>query len=392
MRKTHRLGIIFLIICLFTTARFSLAQDNKTVQNSQESPVIKVNTELVSFDVQVLNKTTSNPVGGLTEKDFEVYEDNVKQTLTNFSQDKLPLSVLLLVDVSGSVEGITSQIHEGTIKALNALKSGDEFSMMAFASGTGALEAFTTDKKIIIDNMEEIRLKTIGLGQQTRFYEALKESISHIKKFANPNYRKVVVAITDNVLNAPNKEDKEKLLTSLLEAGITVNCILVEDPSLSIGAVVTPASSASMPIVTPPPTPLPDTISAPRDSSGRSGRPTTSTVQSPTSINTTRNRTTVSAQSPTLSVKDIETIQDYVSQTGGEIIDARRDSISNNFIKLVEHLRARYSLGYVPSNTKNNGKLHKLTVKIVSTGQNQHLKKEDLVVKTKKGYFPAKEK
>ena len=38
-----------------------------------------------------------------------IYEDDVKQEITHFSQDKLPLSIVLLVDLSGSVQPISNK-------------------------------------------------------------------------------------------------------------------------------------------------------------------------------------------------------------------------------------------------------------------------------------------
>src|SRR5258708_10894931 len=78
-------------------------------QDTGDSP-IKLRTELVVLDAQVTRKSTRAVVSGLTKNDFAIYEDGVKQQITYFSQDNVPLSLLLLLDVSGSVQPIIDQV------------------------------------------------------------------------------------------------------------------------------------------------------------------------------------------------------------------------------------------------------------------------------------------
>src|SRR6185295_3170394 len=60
--------------------------------------VVKVDVDLVKIDALVLQKNTARIVGGLKNEDFLLYEDGVKQQITHFSQDELPLSVLIAID------------------------------------------------------------------------------------------------------------------------------------------------------------------------------------------------------------------------------------------------------------------------------------------------------
>ncbi len=389
MLKNNFLLSILLIFCLFIPV---LAQSQNSNQNEIEEPIIKVNTDLVSFDVQVLNKKTNNPIKGLTEKDFTIYEDNVKQEITNFNQDLLPLSVLLLMDVSGSTQPINHEIQQATKQALELLKPKDEVSLMAFAAGTGSLDLFTTNKQTIIDNMEKVRLKTINTGQGTNFTDAIKTSITHMNKFSNPNYRKVVIVITDNIVAKPLNSEKQEIIKNLLENNITVSCLVVEDPQRSV-----PVLGASCP--SPSQQRLSNRTATPNFDSFRGGegpqRP-----QRPgkgnSNINTTTNRPPSTSRNlpagtvlpPSLPFA-ADKIDAYVNETGGELFDARRASILEKFVELVDHLRARYSVGYFSSNTKTDGKIRKIKIKVLSTGLEWAVDKDDLVVKSRRGYFPT---
>jgi len=69
--------------------------------------VIKIDTELVSFEVTVVDKN-GKPVRNLKEDEFRVFEDGTErsidffQPLTRNEKDR-PLSVVFALDVSGSM-------------------------------------------------------------------------------------------------------------------------------------------------------------------------------------------------------------------------------------------------------------------------------------------------
>lgn len=392
MLTRKALLVVFIVLSLVipTLAAFPVAQSPE-----QDETTIKINTELVNFDIQALNKKTGRPINGLMPENFEIYENGVKQTISNFSQDKLPLSVLIMLDVSGSVEGISTELREATIKALNLLKPEDEVSLMAFATGVGALNTFTRDKKIIIDNIENVRLKTIAFGRSTAFNDATYQAIDHIKQFANPGYRKVIVTITDNIVLKPLQKEKQEVITTLLEAGITMNGLLVEDTTRI--SPIPGAQSANRNVSRPNPQleliPGSNTTINPRSTQGGPtrrpngrGQGTMRSTVTPDIRVLPEERPPVVANSGSGVGRDV--IDEYVQETGGEIIDARKAPIEEKFVELIEHLRARYSVGFVSSNTKNDGKLRKLKIKVVSSGKEIN----DVAVKTKRGYFTLEEK
>ena len=66
-----------------------------TPESSAE--IVKIDVDLVKVDALVLQKDTARIVGGLNKEDFLLYEDGIKQEITHFSQDQLPLSVLVAI-------------------------------------------------------------------------------------------------------------------------------------------------------------------------------------------------------------------------------------------------------------------------------------------------------
>src|SRR5262245_24016557 len=122
-------SILIVGICMSTLSS-TLSQNNR--DNGVEP--IRLGTSLVVLDAQVLNRRTGAVVGGLKREDFLIHENGVRQEITHFSQDKLPLSIILLLDLSGSVRPYVEQIRDGALQALSRLKPEDEVALLAFAT------------------------------------------------------------------------------------------------------------------------------------------------------------------------------------------------------------------------------------------------------------------
>ena len=77
-----------LVLALFACAPYIVA-----AQEVDPNEVIRVNTDLVVLDAQVIDKKTRKVFGPLRKEDFEILEENVKQQIAYFGQDQLPLSI-----------------------------------------------------------------------------------------------------------------------------------------------------------------------------------------------------------------------------------------------------------------------------------------------------------
>ena len=123
-----------------------------TPSASAQTPddVIRINTELVIVDAQVLNKKTSRIIGSLGREDFELYEDGVKQEITFFSQDKLPLSIVLRFDLTDTVRPVLKPLAHDALQALKHLKPEDEVAVMTYAASAQLIQGFTTDRKLAV--------------------------------------------------------------------------------------------------------------------------------------------------------------------------------------------------------------------------------------------------
>ena len=319
---------LFLFIFLLLANLSTYPQD--PAPNHSEA-VLTFTTDLVVVDAQVLNKKTGRIVGGLKREDFLLYEDGIRQEIAHFSQDKLPLSIVLLLDLSRSVQPTIKQIREGALRALEHLKPEDEVALMAFATKTRLIQDFTPDRQLIADQISRVN-ETAHVGRTTMLSEAFYQAAIHLHRAANPGRRRVIIPITDDVstqLIFIGHSEKE-VLEKLFESGIVV-----------YGLIVYRWEKIEKAMEYTPPRVLEKQL--------------------------TRG-----------------SVKTYATKTGGEVMIAKKEEVDVKLAELIDHLRTRYSLGYVSSNTKQDGRFRKIKLRVTPELETQEGK---LAVLTRQGYY-----
>jgi VWFA-related protein len=129
---------------LFCGCVFSQNQINQ----GNDEGVYRVNVRMVTVDAQVLDKKSGHAIPALKADDFQVYEDKVPQRISMFSQDELPISVVLLFDLTDSVRPVLKPLADGALQALQHLKPEDEVAVMTYSSTAQLIQDFTTDRAL----------------------------------------------------------------------------------------------------------------------------------------------------------------------------------------------------------------------------------------------------
>src|SRR3984885_11029310 len=112
---------------------------------------IHVDTQFVLLDAVVESKKPGHEVDTLSAKDFQLAEDGVPQTITYCSRDQLPLSVVLLFDMTETVHAALEPLARAAMETLGHLKREDEVAVMIFSSRTELLQGFTTNRALAAD-------------------------------------------------------------------------------------------------------------------------------------------------------------------------------------------------------------------------------------------------
>jgi Ca-activated chloride channel family protein len=198
MKTKQKVALVFLLAAAINgAALFSFDQKNNQ-EKSKEGLDYQISVSAISIAVTVQDKG-GRYIDNLTEGDFTIYENNVKQAITYFKHDfTTPLSLTVLLDVSGSM-AIQDKLKESK-EALNDLLTNllgpnDEASLLIFADGEVEVAAdFSTDKKKFLIELE----KAEAYGQ-TALYDAVAVS----PEFANKGKKEKrgLLLITDGIEN-----------------------------------------------------------------------------------------------------------------------------------------------------------------------------------------------
>ena len=145
-------------------------------------------TDAVLVDVEVL--AGGKPVPGLTAADFELKDTGVPQEIQAVSFADVPISLLLALDVSASVEGDRLQrLMAAAREAVAALRTDDEAAVLTFRDRVQVHTGWTRDRAAVASRLGE--LKAAGW---TALYDAVFSAVSLREKAAG---RVVVLVFSD---------------------------------------------------------------------------------------------------------------------------------------------------------------------------------------------------
>ena len=135
--------------------------------------------DVVSMNVTVTENvnSTNRYITDLTEKDFEIFEDGVKQDLTLFNRSNLPVALSLLIDTSSSMEDRMSTAQDAAIGFVRKLRPTDLGEVIGFDSRAEVLQKFTSNTA----ELEQAIRKTVA-GGSTSMNNALYISLKGLKK------------------------------------------------------------------------------------------------------------------------------------------------------------------------------------------------------------------
>ena len=146
--------------------------------------------DAVLVDVQVL--AGGKPVSGLTAADFELKDSGVRQDIQVASFADVPISLLLALDVSASVEGERlERLTAAAREAVDALRPGDQAAVLTFRDRVQLHTDWTSDRAALRTRLGE--LKAAGW---TALYDAVFSAVSLREKAAG---RVVVLVFSDGI-------------------------------------------------------------------------------------------------------------------------------------------------------------------------------------------------
>jgi Ca-activated chloride channel homolog len=181
----------------------------------QDEKSIIIDTELVSFTVTVTDPN-ARLVTGLDKQHFEIYEDKVKQVITFFNDEDVPVSMGIIFDVSGSMKGKIDRAREALKAFIQTSHNEDDFFLVGFNQRANLLAEFTDGDTITN------KFTLVDPRGQTALYDAAYLGIEKVKQ--GRHTKRAILLISDGQDNS-SRYTYGELRKLLKEAGVQIYCI-----------------------------------------------------------------------------------------------------------------------------------------------------------------------
>jgi Ca-activated chloride channel homolog len=320
-------------IALLILVIFSFVPANG--QSTAPDQTLKVRTDVVNVEILVKQRQTGRIISNLSKDEFTIFEDGVSQTISHFRQERLPLSIVLLVDRAGCINAFNDQIRAATVAAFGQLDDASEIAIMTFSNKVSLAQPFTRDRQLITDKIMAIEPQ--HSSEQHYFNAGIYEAATYMDKAANPAGRRAIIVLTSLEASIDfSKISEKEALHAVLESGAVVSGVLVK----TVGG---------------------------RIEQGIRGKPTSVLRH-------------IGLRAGSLKM--------FVEETGGELLSAPPDKMHDTLTQLVNHLAVRYSLAYLPNNTARDGKRRRIRVQLSPTIEQREGK---TVLLTRRSYIMPKD-
>lgn len=295
-------------------------------QNPEQVDVVRIDTDLVTLNVSVFNKTAAQSQVTLQQKDFAVLDDGMPQEIAFFESGENPFDLVLLLDLSGSTADKIGLIRKSAKRFVDATRPGDRIAIFTFTADLQVVSKLTSDHDALKKSIDDIEKPSGG----TNFWDALRFVLEHVAVQSRVEHRRsAVVVMTDGVDNA---------LPGVFGDGSVTTFDELMQIARRMDSII-----------------LPIYLDTEKESNPRSTPPSAYAMAR-------------------------EQLAKLASESGNQVYRASKvKDLDGVYARVIRDLSTVYSIGYRPANRKHEGAWHDVAVQIVGH--------PDLAVRAKRGYF-----
>jgi VWFA-related protein len=335
-RTVRPAAVAALIVC------GSLLVSAQKTSQDQSGFSFRSAADLVSLNATVTD-ASGHAVAGLRAEDFIVYEDGERQQVSQFEAERVPVSLGLALDTSGSMAGEKIAAAQAAVSrfVIDLLGPRDEVFLYRFDSRPTLVQGWTEDRHAVVRS-----LGTVRPSGGTALYEAVADAVPLAA--TGTRRKKALVVISDG-----NDTDSEitigELRQVIRESEVMVYAIGIDGPGGSSGGPQTlPFPGGSIQLPWPRRQPAPPSRRAP----GRGG----------------------------MDGVNAEALRMITDDSGGrtEIIHSAGD-LDPATAGIASELSQQYFVGFVPTRPKD-GRWHQIDVRV---------RNGTYMVRARKGYIAS---
>lgn len=320
---------------------------------------VQLNVNVVNVEAVVYNKKTGAIYTGLKPANFEVYEDNVKQEISNFIPTQGPMTVVMLIEFSRRTDNYFISKGE-VLRPLYTLigqgiKADDNVAIVAFDTRPVVITDFTGDTHAL-DQGLGLLINANAAFSESNIYDALafvlRGGKAEAVDFGGGNLvkgvdyaglkgvdtRSAVILVTIGI-DTFSKLNYDQMRTIISDAGVPIYCIGVGNAyykKYDGSRYMTPEQSLEW-------------------------------------------------------LQAFNTLKTFSRMSGGQYFPVTFPGELNSTMQSITNLmRSQYSIGYTPSNSRHEGKTRKIVVKVDVDGDGKFDDK-DVIVQHRESYIEPKD-
>lgn len=324
------------VITVATNSSVVTVQGAAATQQDDRAFTFRTGVELINVTATVTDNR-GRFVSGLEKEDFLIYEDDELQTISHFSNERIPVSLGVVLDTSGSMDG---EKMSAAMKALDRflfdlLGPDDEIFIYSFSDRPTLVHGWTSNRDSLSRAIRRIRPRG-----GTALYDAVADAVPMAEEGRHNKKAIVVISDGNDTNSGTHVRDVQQLIR---ESEVLVYAIGIDGRGDSRGTLGGRAPRSPIPFPFPVPgggrgrSPLPGTSPWPTGRGGTAGAD---------------DRVNVSA------------LRDLTDDSGGrtEIIRDVRD-LEPATEGVADELSRQYYLAY-PSPGHDDGQWHAIDVEV----------------------------
>ncbi len=160
-----------------------------------EGDIIRVDAQLVTLNMSVIDRSTNRGLLGLSQSDFRMFEDGVEQRILHFDASSAPFDLILLIDLSGSTKDVLKLIRAAALRFVESARASDRIAVVTFAGKPTLVSPLTLDRATLRERISGIETAT----GDTKLYDAIDFTIAEISKERTKSRRTAIVLMSDGL-------------------------------------------------------------------------------------------------------------------------------------------------------------------------------------------------
>lgn len=169
------------------------------------------------------------PIKGLKPDHFKITSSKQTQQITSFSDKDVPVSILFLIDTSGSMRGAEQDSNQlqyfinGIKHFLQGSNDENQYAILSFNNEVRLLKEWTQDRSSMIQSLKNLSIQPVK--GQTALFDACRQGMDLMND--SKHSKRVIILLSDGMENGSRDARFSKLKEAVRARDIAFYCVSI---------------------------------------------------------------------------------------------------------------------------------------------------------------------